>query len=187
MCKVRCNNCLKVFDETEIVYDNNKDTEFCPRCGKGGYLMDIDEQKLKENKFLGTIVEWANEEWYVDNTDENFKDETEETSLFLLPKEYEDKDKNNELMRTGNADSIGYWVYQSAVKEIKPDMSEKYNAMLREKYGESIAVKIKSYTEDDSIWYYYTSAKYGDSNAYKTIEEAYKEADTYLCGVSELW
>lgn len=133
MCKVRCNNCLKVFDETKIVYDSDKDTEFCPRCGKGGYLMNIDEQNLKENKFLGTIVEWANEEWYVDNTDENFKDETEETSLFLLPKEYADKDKNDELMRTGNADSIGYWVYQSAVKEIKPDMPEKYNAMLREK------------------------------------------------------
>ena len=30
-----------------------------------------------ENKFLGSIVEWEGERWYVDNTDENFKDEEE--------------------------------------------------------------------------------------------------------------
>ena len=43
-----------------------------------------------ENKFLGTIVEWENERWYVDNTDDEFKDEIEETSLFLLPEKYSD-------------------------------------------------------------------------------------------------
>ena len=37
-----------------------------------------------EHKLLGTIVEWENEKWYVDNTDENFKDDGEETSLFPL-------------------------------------------------------------------------------------------------------
>jgi hypothetical protein len=64
----------------------------------------------------------------------------------------------------------------------------KYNSMLREKYGEDITVKIKSYTEDDgSEWYYYTSRRYGDSDAYETIEEAYKEADCYLDGVGVLW
>lgn len=67
-------------------------------------------------------------------------------------------------------------------------MLDKYNAMLKEKYGEYITVKIKSYIEDDdSEWYYYTSIKYGDSNVYKTIEEAYKEADIYLCGIGEKW
>lgn len=72
-----------------------------------------------ENKFLGTIVEWKNERWYVDNTDENFKDEAEETSLFLLPEKYADADEMDNLMRFGDADSIGFWVYESLVKEIK--------------------------------------------------------------------
>lgn len=71
-----------------------------------------------ENKFLGTIVEWENERWYVDNTDDEFKDEMEETSLFLLPEKYADVDENDNLMRYGNPDSIGYWVYESEVKAI---------------------------------------------------------------------
>lgn len=72
-----------------------------------------------ENKFLGTIVEWENERWYVDNTDDEFKDEEEETSLFLLPEKYADAEENDKLMRYGNLDSIGYWVYESLVKAIK--------------------------------------------------------------------
>lgn len=72
-----------------------------------------------ENKFLGTIVEWENERWYVDNTDDEFKDEAEETSLFLLPEKYADAEEMDKLMRYGNADSIGYWVYESLVKAIK--------------------------------------------------------------------
>ena len=67
-------------------------------------------------------------------------------------------------------------------------MLNRYNDMLRKTHGENITVEIKSYIEDDdSEWYYYTSTKYGDSNAYETIEEAYKEADDYLHGVGELW
>lgn len=72
-----------------------------------------------ENKFLGSIVEWEGERWYVDNTDENFKDEDEETSLFLLPEEYADADKNDNLMCFGNPDDVGYWVYESLVSEVK--------------------------------------------------------------------
>ena len=72
-----------------------------------------------ENQFLGTIVEWENERWYVDNTDENFKEEGEETSLFLLPEKYADEEENDWLMHFGNPDDVGYWVYESLVKEIK--------------------------------------------------------------------
>lgn len=72
-----------------------------------------------ENKFLGTIVEWENERWYVDNTDENFKDESEETSLFLLPEKYADAEENDKLMRYGSPDSVGVWVYESEVQELK--------------------------------------------------------------------
>ena len=69
-----------------------------------------------DNKFLGTIVEWEGKRWYVDNTDEEFKDKSEETSLFLLPEKYADDKENAELMRNGNPDSVGYWVYESLVK-----------------------------------------------------------------------
>ena len=40
-------------------------------------------------------------------------------------------------------------------------MLDKYNAMLKKKYGENITVKLVSYIEDDgSKWYRYTSARY---------------------------
>lgn len=39
--KVRCNNCMEVFDEKEIVYDGDLDKEFCPCCGEAGCLMDL--------------------------------------------------------------------------------------------------------------------------------------------------
>ena len=67
------------------------------------------------NDYLGKIVDWENSKWYVDNTDENCKDEDEETSLFLLPEEYADESKNDKLMRTGNPDAVGYWVHLSDV------------------------------------------------------------------------
>lgn len=47
--KVRCNMCMKVFDEEKNVYDGETDTEFCPECGESGYLMDLpDEDFLKD-------------------------------------------------------------------------------------------------------------------------------------------
>ena len=39
--KVRCNQCMKVFEEEEIVYDSERDMEFCPKCGEDGCLMDF--------------------------------------------------------------------------------------------------------------------------------------------------
>lgn len=67
-------------------------------------------------------------------------------------------------------------------------MLEKYNLMLKADFGENITVQIKSYIEDDgSEWYYYTSSRYGDSDAYETAEEAYAAAAIYLSYVGELW
>lgn len=68
-------------------------------------------------------------------------------------------------------------------------MIDKYNAMLRDEYGEGITVELKSYVEDDdSVWYYYTSARYGRSDySFETIEEAYTDACIYLSYVGELW
>ena len=67
-------------------------------------------------------------------------------------------------------------------------MLYEYNQMLKEEYGENITVEIKSYIEDDgTILYYYTSIRYGDRDAFETIEEAYKDACIYLSYVGELW
>lgn len=40
--KVRCNNCMNEFDENEIIYDGEENMEFCPHCGEGGCLMDME-------------------------------------------------------------------------------------------------------------------------------------------------
>ena len=65
---------------------------------------------------------------------------------------------------------------------------EECNDALRMTHGKDITVQIKSYVEDDdSIWYYYASARYGDSDAYETLEAAYENANDYLNGVGELW
>ena len=43
MSKVRCNNCMKMFEEDKIIYDGEEDTEYCPYCGEGGCLMDLED------------------------------------------------------------------------------------------------------------------------------------------------
>lgn len=50
--KVRCNQCMKVFDEDKIVYDYERDTEFCPECGESGCLMDLDDNGLMEDLLI---------------------------------------------------------------------------------------------------------------------------------------
>ena len=45
---VRCNNCMKVFHENEIIYNEREDKEFCPYCGVSGCLMDVKE--MEDNK-----------------------------------------------------------------------------------------------------------------------------------------
>ena len=50
---VRCNNCMKIFHENEIIYNEREDKEFCPYCGVSGCLMDVKEMednKMEENK-----------------------------------------------------------------------------------------------------------------------------------------
>ena len=68
------------------------------------------------------------------------------------------------------------------------DILHMYNKMLREEYGEGVTVEIKSYEEDDgTTWFYYTSARYGDSYAFETAKEAYDDACIYLSYVGEIW
>lgn len=67
----------------------------------------------------------------------------------------------------------------------KKEMLDKHNDMLRQTHGKYITVQIKKVPKEDK--YYFTSRKYGNSVAFNTIEEAYKEADIYLHGVGEWW
>lgn len=41
--EVKCTNCKKEFFEREIVYDGDEDMEFCPYCGEGGCIVDLED------------------------------------------------------------------------------------------------------------------------------------------------
>lgn len=83
----------------------------------------------------------------------------------------------------------GCW--KSAIKQMKKlamkFVLEEYNEKLQNAHGKSITVQIKVCIDDDGNDYYYFVSKYGESDNYDTIEEAYKEADEYLRGVGVLW
>lgn len=46
--KVRCNDCMSVFDENYIKYDEVLDQEGCPCCGRIGCLMDVPENEFPQ-------------------------------------------------------------------------------------------------------------------------------------------
>lgn len=50
--KVRCNMCMNVFDEEDIITDLDTDKEQCPSCGKKGYLMDLENEQQDYTKAL---------------------------------------------------------------------------------------------------------------------------------------
>lgn len=77
---VRCNQCMKVFHENEIVYDSEEDMEFCPRCGESGCLMDL-ENPMKYKDFRQT------DEYNMANVVELFSEETGEEFDDDIPEE----------------------------------------------------------------------------------------------------
>lgn len=46
--KVRCNDCMAVFDERYIVAHENGDDLICPCCGRGGVIMDVPEEEFPQ-------------------------------------------------------------------------------------------------------------------------------------------
>lgn len=107
----------------------------------------------------GTIGEWL---------DIDFDSEVPNEVIELLKKAYEFS-----VNKMDNKDKV---------------IIDKYNFMLKKRYGKNITVEIKSYIDDDkNIQYYYTSARYDNSDVYETIEEAYDKACIYLDGMGELW
>jgi hypothetical protein len=63
----------------------------------------------------GEIVYWNNERWLADYSDENFKDDDEPTSYFLIPTRYINADEYDKMFAEGLLDSIGYWVYETEI------------------------------------------------------------------------
>lgn len=45
MVTVRCNQCMKIFPESKIIYDEKEEKEYCPYCGETGYLMDLSDDQ----------------------------------------------------------------------------------------------------------------------------------------------
>ena len=62
---------------------------------------------------IGDEVLWDGEKWFIDNTDEEFKDEDEEISAFILPIKYADQAAYDVIFESGQIDNLGYWVYIS--------------------------------------------------------------------------
>ena len=79
--KVRCNQCMNIFDEEQIILDSERrdygsSIEKCPRCGKKGCLMDLEDSQSQEETqelylgfFTGKVVDkksvrlFFNDEW----------------------------------------------------------------------------------------------------------------------------
>ena len=47
--KIRCNDCMAVFDEQEIIVKG--EIEYCSRCGKSGCLMDMEDASESTSVF----------------------------------------------------------------------------------------------------------------------------------------
>ena len=60
MSKVRCDNCMTVFEENEIMIDEANNKEICPACGACGCLMDVKDQEEAKvsKKGLISILEY---------------------------------------------------------------------------------------------------------------------------------
>lgn len=46
--RVKCTNCEKEFFEKEIIYNEEENEEYCPFCGEGGCLKDLDYDPTKD-------------------------------------------------------------------------------------------------------------------------------------------
>lgn len=44
--KVRCNDCMTVFNEDKIIIIDEE--EYCPNCNKSGCLMDLEKEEEKQ-------------------------------------------------------------------------------------------------------------------------------------------
>ena len=55
--KIRCNDCMAVFDEQEIIVKG--EIEYCSRCGKSGCLMDMEDASESTSVFTDILTALA--------------------------------------------------------------------------------------------------------------------------------
>lgn len=55
--RVRCNDCMSVFDENYIEVNIINGEESCPICGRVGCLMDMEEETENYKKFKETLAD----------------------------------------------------------------------------------------------------------------------------------
>lgn len=55
--RVRCNDCMSIFDENYIEVNILSGEESCPICGRVGCLMDVEEETENYKKFKETLVD----------------------------------------------------------------------------------------------------------------------------------
>ena len=54
--RVRCNDCMSIFDETYVEIDPASEQESCPVCGRKGCLMDMEEETENYKKFRDALT-----------------------------------------------------------------------------------------------------------------------------------
>lgn len=69
--KVRCNDCMSIFDENYIEVDIINGEESCPICGRVGCLMDVEEETENYKKFKEILVNNIGVPTLVNFDDEN--------------------------------------------------------------------------------------------------------------------
>lgn len=54
--KIRCNECMSIFDEKYIKHDIISDQESCPCCGRVGALMDLENETENYIKYKDSLL-----------------------------------------------------------------------------------------------------------------------------------
>lgn len=94
------------------------------------------------SQYLGDFVKYNDEIFFVTDDNSHYKVNGTETELLLLPKEYSDANKNEELVRLGNPDNIGFWVYESFVKSVDNEFA---NTNSKTSQSSNITTDAKNY------------------------------------------
>lgn len=68
--KVRCTNCMNVFYESAIIYDEANNEEYCPYCSVDGCLMDIDDDCMTTQEYRKYIEAECERQWNENQAEE---------------------------------------------------------------------------------------------------------------------
>lgn len=134
---------------------------------------EFDSLVEAQNNMMRCAIEEA------DSLNETFLYETPISRIYgVIP------DGNNDIMVyvfcIGNNEPTPLTEYH--IMPYSEYQAQEYNGKLREKYGDGITVEIKVCTDeyDNSVSYYYTTKKCGDSDLMDTVEAAFESASEYL-------